>query len=285
VKDSAYLNGKYMPLDRARVPVADRGFLFGDGIYEVIRATDGRPFLLAEHLRRLRNSARMIELRLPPEALFRRVIARLLRRFRLPEAEIYIQVTRGVHHPRTHAYPPRGTPPTVLLAAWKLRPRPEELFVRGAAAITVEDFRWGRCDVKSVNLLPNCMAKEAASRRGASEAIFVKRGFLVEGGSSSVFVVRRGRLLVPGLGPELLPSLTRELVFRMARRMGIPFSVRPVPVREMFAAAEVFLASTTAEGLGIVRIDGRRIGDGRPGPVTMRIHAAIGGLRRSGGRR
>lgn len=285
MKAIAYLNGKYMPLARARVPVTDRGFLFGDGIYEVIRATAGRPFLLAEHLRRLRSSARMIELRLPSEALLRRVIARLLAGARCRETEIYIQVTRGVQHPRAHVYPPKGTPPTVLVAAWELEPRPEELFARGVAAVTVEDFRWGRCDIKSVNLLANCMAKEHARRRGTAEAVFVKNGFLVEGGSSSVFVVRRGRLLVPRPGPGLLPSLTRELVLRMARRMRIPFSVRPVPVREMFAADEVFLASTTAEGLGVVRLDGRRIGNGRPGPVTLRMHAAISGLRRSGGSR
>jgi D-alanine transaminase len=275
VPDVAYLNGRYLPLRAARVSVLDRGFLFGDGVYEVIRVTAGRPFLLEEHLRRLERSARGIELRLPSRSLFRRAIARLVRLAGYPETSIYIQVTRGVGYPRKHVYPPAGTPTTVLVAAWEMHPWTAERFAQGIAAITMEDFRWGRCDLKCLNLLPNCMGRELAARRGAEEVIFVRDGCLIEGGLSAVFAVRRGRLLVPELGQELLPSLTRALVLKIAARKKLPVSVRPIRVAEMFAAAEVFLASTSAEGLSVVRIDGRRIGTGRPGPVAALLHEAI----------
>ncbi|HOX06961.1 MAG TPA: aminotransferase class IV [Planctomycetota bacterium] len=273
--DVAYLNGKFMPLRAARVPVMDRGFLFGDGVYEVIRATGLRPFLVDEHLRRLQSSARMLELACPPNALLRRVIREILRRCRYERSYVYIEVTRGVTYPRKHHYPPEDTPPTVLVAGWAMGPERPEDFVRGVSCITVEDFRWGRCDIKSVNLLPNCMGKEAARRRGAAEAIFVRNGLLIEGGSSSILVVRRGRLLMPRLGQEILPSLTRALVLKIAKRRRIPAVIRPVTVREMFAADEVIIASTTAEGVPVVKIDGRRIGSGRPGPVAAVLHEEI----------
>ncbi len=280
--DVAYLNGRYMPLRAARVPVMDRGFLFGDGVYEVIRASGGRPFLLNEHLRRLQSSARMMDLACPPSALLRKVVAEILRRCRYPEAYAYIQVTRGVSYPRKHVYPPKDTPPTVLVAGWRLAGRDPGEFARGVSCITVEDFRWGRCDIKSVNLLPNCMGKEAARRRGAAEAIFVRDGRLVEGGSSAILVVKRGRLLMPGLGHEILPSLTRALVLGIAKKRRIPFAVRPVTVREMFAADEVIIASTTAEGVPVVKIDGRRIGSGKPGPVAAILHEEIVRMREGG---
>ena len=231
--DVAYLNGKYSLLGETKVSVMDRGFLFGDGVYEVIRATECRPFLLEEHLRRLQNSARMIDLNCPSNALFRKVIARLLKQAGYRDSSVYIQVTRGVAYPRKHVYPPPGTGPTVLVAAWQMGSRAPEDFIRGVECITVEDFRWGRCDIKSVNLLPNCMGKELAKRRGAAEVIFVKGGLLVEGGSSAILVVKRGRLLLPKLGPEILPSLTRKLVLEIARRRGIPVAVRPITVKDI----------------------------------------------------
>jgi len=282
VPDIAYLNGKYMPLRAAKVPVMDRGFVFGDGVYEVIRATGTRPFLMNEHLRRLQNSARMLEMACPPSTLLRKVVGEILRRCGYERSYVYVQVTRGVDYPRKHAYPPKGTPPTVLVAGWAMGPRPVDEFTRGVSCITVEDFRWGRCDIKSVNLLPNCMGKEAAGRRGAAEVIFVKNGFLIEGGASAILVARRGRLLMPRLGQEILPSLTRALVLEIAKRRRIPVTVRPVTVREMFAADEVIIASTTAEGTPVVRIDNRRIGTGRPGPVSAVLHEKIVRIREGG---
>jgi D-alanine transaminase len=278
--DIAWLNGKFMPLGAARVPVMDRSFLFGDGIYEVIRTAGGRPLRLADHLRRLASSARKIDLACPGAAALRRVIAAGLRRAGYPETFIYLQVSRGADATRTHV-PAPGLKPTVLVAFWRWPGRPEAEFTRGIACATVEDFRWGRCDIKTVNLLANCLGKTEAHRRGAQEVIFVRRGCLVEGGSSAVFVVRRGRMMVPALGTHILPSLTREQVLRVARQLRLPVSQRPVTVKAMMAADEVFLASTTAEALPVVKIDGRRIGSGRPGPVAAAIRGAI--LRARGG--
>jgi D-alanine transaminase len=252
----------------------DRGFLYGDGVYEVVRTHGGRPFMLAEHLVRLASSARKIGMTCPRGSLLRRVITAGLKRAGYRETFIYVQVTRGVAYPRSHV-PAPGMKPTVLAAFWRLRERPASDFARGVACVTVEDFRWGRCDVKSLNLLANTMAVSAARWRGAAEAIFVRNGRLVEGGLSAVFVARRGRLRLPRLGQHILPSLTRKLVVRTARRMRIPVDQGEVTVRQMMGADEVFLASTTAEGVPVVRIDGRRIGDGRPGPLAAAIRARI----------
>lgn len=270
----AWLNGRFMPLRKAKVPVMDRGFLFGDGVYEVVRTHRGEPFLLEAHFKRLASSARMIDLKCPPRTLLRRVIARGLKRAGYRETYIYVQVTRGVAYPRSHLIAPKMKP-TVLAAFWRLAPRPAEQFAKGVACLTVEDFRWGRCDIKTLNLLPNSLSVTYARRRGAAEVIFVRKGRLVEGGYSAVFAVKRGRLRIPKLGPHILPSLTRELVIRTARRMGLPVVEGPVTVRQLLAADEVFLASTTAEGVPVVKIDGRRIARGKPGPVTRAIREEI----------
>lgn len=272
--DVAWLNGRYSPLRAAKVSVMDRGFLYGDGVYEVIRTHGGAPFLLEDHLARLESSSGKIALECPSREVLRRAIAGCLERARYRESYIYMEMTRGVAFPRSHA-PAPGLKPTVLVAVWRLKERPSRDFSRGVACITVEDIRWARCDVKSVNLLPNVMAVTEARRRGASEAIFVKKGKLVEGGLSAVFVVKRGRLRVPRPGRNILPSLTRQLVSRTARKMKIPVEERDVSSRQLMAADEVFLASTTAEGLPVVRIDGRRIGGGRPGPITIALRERI----------
>jgi D-alanine transaminase len=252
----------------------DRGFLYGDGVYEVIRTHGGELFLPEDHLRRLADSARKIDLKCPPRGVLRRAIAGALKRAGHRESYAYVQVTRGVAFPRSHV-PAPGMKPTTLVAVWRLKERPAEQFAKGVSCITVEDFRWGRCDVKSVNLLPNAMAVTAARRRGAAEAIFVRNGKLIEGGMSAVFVVKRGRLRLPRLGPEILPSLTRRLVIETARKMRIPVQQGNVTVRQLLAADEVFLASTTAEGVPVVKIDGKRIAGGRPGPLTAAIRNRI----------
>ena len=272
--DIAWLNGKFMPLRKAQVSVMDRGFLFGDGIYEVIRTWGGRPIMVDEHLRRLVSSARMMELSCPPMTRLRKLIAAGVRRAGYKETFIYIEITRGVEFPRGHV-PQENTSPTVFLGFWRFKGRPSGDFEKGIKALTVEDFRWGRCDIKSVNLLANCMGKMNARKRGAKEVIFVHKGRLVEGGSSAVFVVKRGRLLIPGLSSVILPSLTRRLVLDTAAALGIKVAQRPVTVSQMMAADEVFLASTTAEGVPVVRIDGRKIGSGKPGEITGRLRSEI----------
>jgi D-alanine transaminase len=268
--DIAWLNGRYHPLRAARIPVMDRGFLYGDGIYEVIRTHGGVPFLMEGHLRRLRSSGDKVGLKVPSRKVLRSAIAGCIKRARYRECHIYMEITRGVAYPRSHV-PAPGMKPTVLVAAWKLKERPREDFEKGVSCVTVEDLRWGRCDVKSVNLLPNVMAVSEARRRGAAEAIFMRDGRLVEGGASAIFVVRRGRLCVPRPGQHILPSLTRQLVAGTARAMKVPVDQREVTVRQLMTADEVFLASTTAEGVPVVRIDGRRIGSGRPGELTRAL--------------
>ena len=287
--DIAWLNGRFMPLRRARVPVMDRGFLFGDAVYEVVRTRDGKPVLLEEHLRRLDSSARKIGLKCPPRATLRSVAAAGVRKARYPETYIYIQVTRGVTYPRSHV-PSPGMKPTVLVAFWRLLARPAEHFTKGISCFTAEDYRWGRCDIKTTNLLANTMCVTGARRRGGSEVIFVKKGRLVEGGSSAVFTVKRGGIRIPKLGNHILPSLTRQLVLKTARRLKIPVSQTNVTVGQLMSADEVFLASTTAEGVPVVRIDRRRIGSGRPGPVTASVREDIlrgfaRGRGRGGGRK
>ncbi|MHC4915404.1 MAG: aminotransferase class IV [Planctomycetota bacterium] len=287
--DVAWLNGRFMPLGRARVSVMDRGFLFGDAVYEVIRTRGGEPVLLEEHLRRLASSARKIGLKPPPLARIRKVAVAGLRKARYPESYIYIQVSRGVAYPRSHV-PAPGMRPTVLLAFYRLRERPAEHFTKGISCFTAEDYRWGRCDIKTTNLLANTMSVAEARRRGGFEVIFVKNGRLVEGGSSAVFTVKRGRIRIPRLGNHILPSLTRQLVLRTARRLKIPVGETTVTVKQLTSADEVFLASTTAEGVPVVKIDRRRIGTGRPGPVAAAIREAVlrgasGGGSRRGGRR
>jgi D-alanine transaminase len=272
--DVAWLNGRYSPLRAAKVSVMDRGFLYGDGVYEVIRTHGGQPFLTGKHLRRLESSARKIELKCPSRAVLRKAIAGCIKRAGYRESYVYMEITRGVAFPRSHM-PAPNMKPTVLVAVWKLKERPTEHFAKGVSCITVEDFRWGRCDVKSVNLLPNTMAVSQARRQGAAEAIFVKRGKLVEGGLSAIFVVKRGRLRVPQLGQHILPSLTRELVTSTARKLKIPVEERSVTVKQLMGADEVFLASTTAEGVPVVKIDGKRIGRGRPGPITIALRERI----------
>ncbi len=272
--DIAWLNGKYSALRAAKVSVMDRGFLYGDGVYEVVCTHGGKPFLLDKHLARLSSSARKIELKCPGRKVLRGAIAGCMKRAKYPESYIYMQITRGVAFPRGHV-PPPGMKPTALVAVWKLRERPVEEFSKGVACITVEDFRWGRCDVKSLNLLPNAMAVTEARRRGAGEAIFVKKGQLVEGSLSAIFVVKRGRLRVPRLGRHILPSLTRQLVTQTAKKMKITVEEREVSVKQLMAADEVFLASTTAEGVPVVKIDGKRIGRGKPGPITLALREWI----------
>ncbi len=272
--DVAWLNGRFMPLRKAKVPVMERGFLFGDGVYEVVRTHDGSPFLIEEHLKRLASSARKIVLACPPKALLRRVIAQGMKRAGYRETYVYVQISRGVAYPRSHVIAPKMKP-TVLVAFWRLKPRPAEHYTKGVACVTAEDLRWGRCDIKTLNLLPNTLSVTAARRRGAAEVIFVRKGRLVEGGSSAIFVVKRGRLRIPELGNHILPSLTRELVIRAARRLGLPVVQGPVSVKQIMNADEVFLASTTAEGVPVVKVDGRRIGRGRPGPVTAAVREKI----------
>ena len=273
-----YLDGRYLPRAEARVSVDDRGFLFGDGAYEVTRAVDGRLFEGERHTRRLARTLRGLDIALAEAELaaLDDVARRLLRENGLEqgEAAVYLQVTRGAAYPRTHHFPPAGTRPTVYAAATRFVP-PTKLREKGASVITVPDIRWSRCDLKTVNLLPNALAKQAAVAAGADEAIFVRDGVLMEGSHSNLFAVVDGELRTAPATNYILPGITRDVVLELARGAGIAVHEYPLLHAELPRAAELFLTSTTSDVLPVVRIDGATVGAGAPGPVTRRLYEAF----------
>mgnify|MGYP001247023770 FL=1 len=271
-----YLNGEFVPHAQARVPVDDRGFLFADGVYEVVRVYEGRPFLMDAHLQRLRQGLAALRIDDPGADGFADVAERLLDQngLRSGDATVYIQVTRGAA-PRAHAFPPAGTPPTVYVAAKPFEPHPPAYYRDGVAAVTVPDTRWSRCDIKSVSLLANVLANQAAKEAGAFEALFVRDGIVLEGSHSNLFAVYDGALVTYPACNYILAGITRRQVIDLAEQLGIPVVEAPVPLDRVFAAAELFLSGTTTEILPVTRVDGRDIGDGRPGPITQRVQRAF----------
>jgi D-alanine transaminase len=271
-----YLNGAYVPLDEARVSVEDRGFLFADGVYEVVRSYEGRPFMLEAHLERLRQGLRALRIDDPGTAGLPAVAERLLdeNQLRTGEATIYIQVTRGAA-PRAHAFPPAGTRPTLYVAARRFHPHPPEYAQDGVPAITYPDTRWARCDIKSISLLPNVLANQAAKEAGAFEALFVRDGIVLEGSHANVFAVRDGTLVTYPACNYILAGITRQRVMELAAELGIPVAEGPIPLEALSDTAELFLSGTTTEILPVTRVDGRAIADGRPGPITQRLQRAF----------
>ncbi|HTC24389.1 MAG TPA: aminotransferase class IV [Gemmatimonadales bacterium] len=274
MSDFVYFGGGVVPRERATLSVDDRGFLFADAVYEVIRVVDGRFVEAQRHLARLARSLR--ETSLPALAFDPVEIATdLLRRNGLTQGQgtVYLQVSRGVAA-RQHAFPPPDTPPTVLMTVSRFSPRPE-LWADGAAAISLPDLRWSRCDIKSVNLLANVMAAQRAWEAGAYEAILLRDGVVTEATRSNVAAVVDGVLRTHPTGPLILPGVTRELVLELARAATIPVREEPVRAEELFAAEEVVITGTTADVMPIVAIDGRPVGAGRPGPVSRRLGALL----------
>lgn len=271
---TVYLNGQYLPYEQAAIPIEDRAFLFADGIYEVIRVYQGRPFRMAQHMARLKRSAREIGLPEPDCGQLEQVCQELLTRNQLSEATIYIEISRGAYDPRTHAFPKGEVRPTVLVLARAFKPHPD-LNLAGAKAITVPDQRWARCDIKSVSLLPNVLAKQKAAEAGAYEAIFVRDGFAIEGSSSNLMAVLDGTIRTYPLCNYILGGVTREAVLELARELGYPVREEGIPVADLFRCSEVWVTSTTSEVMPIVEIDGRPVGDGRPGPVALALYRAF----------
>lgn len=270
--DIAFVNGVFLPLAQATVPVEDRGFQFGDGVYELLRVYGGVPFRSAEHLARLARSARALDIVLPFDTVrWTAVVMEAVERSGYPEAKVYIQVTRGVA-PRDHTYS-TGLAPTVVITVRAMSPPAEALYTEGADVVLVSDLRWDRCDIKSISLLANVLAKQQARKAGAFEAVFVRDGFVLEGATSNIMVVNESRLITPPEGPLLLSGVTRVVVVQLARDAGLSVAERPLTESEVYNADEVFLTGTTIELLPVVRIDGRRIGGGLPGPTTQDLLA------------
>jgi D-alanine transaminase len=274
-----YLNGHYVAARDASISPLDRGFLFGDGIYEVARAVDGRLVAAERHWARLARSLRETRIERPltlGDDALSGIALRLLEENGLMQghAIIYLEITRGSASPRTHHFPPAGTAPTVFASAAAFTPFDGQR-VTGVPVILAPDERWARCDIKSVNLLPNAMAKQLAVDAGAWETVFVRDGTVTEGTSSNVFAVIAGELRTHPATHAILGGVTRDLTLAAAATLGIGVAERGFTVPELEAADEAFLTSTTNDVMPVVRVDGNRIGSGEPGPLTRRISDAV----------
>lgn len=269
---TVFLNGEFLPPDQARVSVMDRGFLFGDGVYEVIPAYGGHLFRLRPHLQRLNNSLRAIRIPDPyTEAQWSGILEELIGENPGTDQSVYLQVTRGVMDRRDHAFP-LGLEPTVFAMSNPIPEPDPALAERGIAAITLDDIRWQSCHIKAITLLPNVLLRQQAVEAGAAEAILIRNGHATEGAASNLFIVRDGMLITPPKGPLLLPGITRDLVIELAAGHGVPHRENTISEAELHNADEVWLTSSTKEIMPVTSLDGRPVGDGRPGPLYRRMH-------------
>ncbi len=279
-----YVNGAWLPAEEARVSAFDRGFLFGDSVYEVIPLYAGRPFRLGAHLARLRASLAAVGIREPgPEPPWESVCARLGESVAPQDGSLYLQVSRG-SAPRQHAFP-RDAEPTVFAYARVREPEPAGAQT-GLKAVLLDDIRWMRCDIKSTSLIANVLLTQEAVVRGADEALLVRDGSVNEGAVSNVFAVRSGRLLTAPLSHLILGGITRDVVLELANAQGVPTEERAIARDELLACDEVLITSSTREVAAVTEIDGQAVGDGRPGAVFRRLHAAFQGFKdalRAGG--
>ena len=267
-----YLNGEFMPIEQAKISVLDRGFIFGDGVYEVIPVYSRRPFRLAEHLTRLQASLEAIRIANPhPVAEWTELVGRIIDGNPWEDQNVYLQISRGAAK-RDHAFP-KGLKPTVFLMASELVPPSAELVAKGAKAIVLPDFRWLRCDIKSTSLLGNCMLRTLAADEGCVEAILIRDGMMTEASASNVFIVKNGTVLAPPKSHLILPGITYDVVLELLRDDAIPHQVRPVAESELRAADEVWVTSSSREVLPITTLDGRPVGSGKPGPLGARAYA------------
>lgn len=269
---TVYLNGQYLPLEEARIPVMDRGFLFGDGVYEVIPVYDRRPFRLEDHLARLQDSLDGIRLANPHSlAEWTALVERMVAESPWDDVGVYLQVTRGPG-PRDHAFP-KDIRPTVFLMPLELPAPPPALVEHGVAAITAEDSRWARCDIKATALLANVLLRQLSVDAGCAETLLIREGQLMEGSASSVFLVKDGVILAPPKTRLILPGITYDVVLELAAREGLPAEVRALSEAELRGADEVWITSSTKEILAVTRLDGRPVGNGEPGPLYRRMMA------------
>ncbi|WP_457665726.1 D-amino acid aminotransferase [Thiolapillus sp.] len=271
-----YLNGEFLPQEQAHVSVMDRGFLFGDGVYEVIPAYAGLPFRLQEHLQRLNASLEAIRMSPPLDAAqWRAVFERLLAQRGDADQQIYLQVTRGAYGKRLHAIPEEVTP-TVMAFATELAVRDPALVKQGMSVITLDDIRWERCNIKAITLLANILSQQQARDEGAQEAILVRDGMANEGTASNLFIVREGLIITPPKSSHLLPGITRDLVLELAREAGLPYAEASISVDELEHAEEIWITSSTKEVMPVTRLNGHPVDNGYPGPMWEKMDALYG---------
>ncbi|MBL8380549.1 MAG: D-amino acid aminotransferase [Burkholderiales bacterium] len=273
-----YLNGRWMPIEEASIPVLDRGFIFGDGVYEVVPVYGRKPFRLEGHLARLEASLKAIAIANPhTREEWRALVAEIIARQPFDNQGVYFQVTRGVAR-RDHAFP-RNAKPTVFMMSNPLATPSAETYAKGVACVTAVDNRWLRCDIKSTSLLGNVLMRQFAAEHDALETVMFRDGMLTEASASNVLVVKDGVILSPPQGNLMLPGITLDAAIDLARAAGLPLTMRPISEAEVRGADELWLSSSTKEVLPITRLDGVPVGHGetagRPGPMFARIRAAF----------
>jgi D-alanine transaminase len=267
-----YLNGDFLPADQAKVSVFDRGFLLGDGVYEVVPVYDGHSFQLLGHLERLQASLDGVRMKNPLSiAEWQVMVEQLVERNGSGNQSLYLQVTRGVA-PREHVFP-QGVTPTIFAMSNPLAPIKQEYKHNGIAAITLTDIRWQNCHIKAISLLPNSLLKQQAQEAGAQEALLIRDGYLTEGAASNAYVVIDGTIYTSPKDKKVLPGITREVVIVLAEKAGIPLIEQAVTLEQLKQANEVWMSSSTKEVLPITLLDGERVGKGIPGPVWQKIDA------------
>jgi len=265
------LNGQFLPIEDAKVSVLDRGFVFGDGVYEVVPVYSKVPFRLEEHLARLERSLAAVGICNPyTREQWRGFIAGVIERQPFDDQAVYFQVTRGVAK-RDHAFPKHAVP-TVFMMSNPLVPPPAALVESGAAAITAHDNRWLRCDIKSISLLGNVLLRELSAEADAVETILFRNGRLTEASASNVFIVKSGTVQSPPKNELILPGITYDVVVELARANALPLEFRDITEGEVRAADEIWVTSSSKEVLAVVRLDNAAVGDGRPGPVFRRMY-------------
>jgi D-alanine transaminase len=285
-KDVVYVNGSFLPRAEARVSVEDRGFVFGDGVYEVLRAINGRLFATRFHNQRLERSLEGIKISLQggdSPGRFVEIGKQLLKENRLLDGEaiLYMQVTRGAST-RAHHFPPADIAPTVYISVTRFTPY-TDLAANGASAISHPDLRWGRCDLKTLNLLPNVLASQTAKERGAFEAMLVRDGVVTEGAKTNFFGVVAGTLRTHPCDNHILPGITRSVLHDLARELGIELDETPIKVGEIAKLSELFLTGTTTDVMPVVKLDDTPVGKGRPGELTRRLQRVLAESLASGG--
>lgn len=275
--DIVYLNGQYLPLSDAKISVMDRGFLFGDGVYEVIPAYAGQLFRLENHLERLDNSLRSIRLSNPhSHEQWRDILTPLLQAGL--DQSVYLQVTRGVAPKRDHAFP-QTVLPTVFAMVSGINPYADH--EHGVNAVSMEDSRWKLCDTKAITLLANVLLRQSAVDQGCAEALLFKDGYLTEGAASNAFAVINGILITPPKTPAILPGITRDVILEIARHNNIPCSEQAINKTDLINASEIWVTSSTREIIPIVELDGKQIGDGKPGPLWQTFYKLFQGYKQS----
>lgn len=270
-----YLNGQYLPAEKATISVLDRGFIFGDGVYELIPCYNGSILRLQEHLQRLDNSLIAIRLKNPHvQQQWQQIIEQVMQKNGGGSLSIYLQVTRGVA-PRDHALP-AGIQPTVFIMAKPLTGISEDIVQNGTAAITLEDYRWLHCNIKAISLLPNVLMRQQAVDQGATEAILIRDGLITEGSSSNVFIVDdRQRLITPAKSQYLLPGITRDLILDLAKKLNLECLEQSINTEQLQQANEIWITSSLREVQAVTTLDGQVVGDGRPGPLWKKVYQAL----------